>query len=182
MHVKERKARFVGVLMRMMLACVLLLALGGAAVASPFALRVDGLACPFCAFGIEKKLLKVPGVVELDILLDEGKIGLTLAEGAALDLPALQEAVKQAGFTLHSLLVDGAEGRLSRDAAGNLILTSADPSATFEVSLEHVEDRDWSRETRPVAVRVSGTVMDFESRPPTLVVSEIVPQGDTRSP
>ena len=30
-------------------------------------LYVDGLACPFCTFGIEKSLKKVPGVVSVEM-------------------------------------------------------------------------------------------------------------------
>ncbi|MDQ3269572.1 MAG: heavy-metal-associated domain-containing protein [Pseudomonadota bacterium] len=48
-----------------------LLVLAANALASPasYRLRVDGLACPFCAYGIEKQLSKLDGVarVETDI-------------------------------------------------------------------------------------------------------------------
>lgn len=178
----EGKPRLPKMLVRALLASMSVLVLEGAAAATEITLRVDGLTCPFCAFGVEKKLLALPGVVGIDFRLDEGKIGLTLAEGAALDVPALREAVKKAGFTLHSLLVEDAVGHLSRNSAGDLVFTSADPSATFEVGLERVHDRDWSLERLPVAVRVSGTVTDLEHRRPVLVVSEIEPQGDSHSP
>ena len=36
-------------------------------------LQVNGMSCPFCAFGIEKKLRSVDGVQEVDVLLDEGR-------------------------------------------------------------------------------------------------------------
>jgi mercuric ion binding protein len=161
-----------------MLAFVLILALVGTASAAEFTLRVDGMACPFCAYGIEKKLLKMPGVEKLNILMDEGKIILTLAAGAELDVPALHSAVRNAGFTLHSILVREAAGRLSRDSTGDLVLTSLDPSITFKVSLKdqgilNSDTQDW-----PLPVLASGTVTEFKSRTPMLVASKIVPRAD----
>jgi len=173
----NRRPRLITTLTAMMLAFVLIPGLAATASAAEFTLRVDGMACPFCAFGIEKKLRKLPGVEELNILLDEGKIVLTLAPGAELDVPALNKAVKNAGFTLHSLLVDEADGRLSRDAAGDLLLTSLDPSVTFKVSLNQPEALAWKSENQPMPVLASGTVTEFKSRTPTLVASKVVPWG-----
>lgn len=174
---RNRQPRLIELLTGAMLAVVLILGLAGTASSADFTLRVDGMACPFCAFGIEKKLLKVPGVEELTILIDEGKIVLMLAAGAELDVPALHEAVKNAGFTLHSLLVDEAAGRLSRDAAGGLVLTSLDPSVTFKLSLKDPEALNWKSDDQPMPVFVSGTVTEFKSRAPVLVASKIVPRA-----
>ncbi len=43
--------------------------LAGTALAAPpaYKLRVDGLACPFCAYGIEKQLSKLEGVERIDV-------------------------------------------------------------------------------------------------------------------
>ncbi len=173
----NRQPRLIENLTATMLAVVLVLGLAGTASSAEFTLRVDGMACPFCAFGIEKKLLKVPGVEDLTILIDEGKIVLKLTAGAELDVPALHKAVKNAGFTLHSLLVDEAAGRLTRDAAGDLVLTSRDPSVTFKVSLKDLEAFNWKSEDQPMAVLASGTVTEFKSRTPVLVASKIVPRA-----
>ncbi len=173
----RRQPRLLEALTGTMLAFVLMLAFVATASASEFSLRVDGMACPFCAFGIEKKLLELPGVEELEILIDAGKIVLTLAAGAELDVPALHKAVKNAGFTLHSLLVHEAVGRLSRDAAGDLILTSLDPSVTFKLSLKHPEALNWKFEDQPMPVLASGTVTEFKSRTPVLVASKVVPRA-----
>lgn len=175
-YARDRQPRLMQALAWMMLAFVLMLAFVGTVSASEFTLRVDGMACPFCAFGIEKKLLELPGVEQLDILIDEGKIVLILVAGAELDVPALHKAVKNAGFTLHSLLVHEAVGRLSRDAAGDLIVTSLDPSVTFKLSLKHPKALNWKFEDQPMPVLASGTVTEFKSRTPVLVASKIVPR------
>ena len=37
-------------------------------------IEVGGLACPFCAYGIEKRLKKIDGIAELSVLLEEGTV------------------------------------------------------------------------------------------------------------
>ena len=66
-------------------------------------LEVSGMACPFCAFGIEKKLRAVPGVSEVTIFLDEGRIQLAfLPENDAVP-DDIEGAVEKAGFKLSTL-------------------------------------------------------------------------------
>ncbi len=43
--------------------------------------RVDGLSCSFCAYGLEKKLLEIDGVKSIEISIDDGVALLTLDKG-----------------------------------------------------------------------------------------------------
>ena len=61
--------------------------------------RVDGLACPFCAYGLEKKLNGISGVGKIEINVKEGTATLIAGPGASVDIEALEEAVSKAGFT-----------------------------------------------------------------------------------
>jgi len=61
--------------------------------------RVDGLSCPFCAFGMEKRLKKLDGLEDLRILVDEGRAVMTFREGSAVDFDAIGEAIRKGGFT-----------------------------------------------------------------------------------
>ncbi len=63
-------------------------------------LYVDGLACPFCAYGVEKKVTGLKGVEKIDIDIDGGLVSVTMAGGATLDEATASEAVDQAGFSL----------------------------------------------------------------------------------
>lgn len=65
-----------------------------------YRLRVDGLACPFCAYGLEKKLNAVKGVEHLEVDVASGLVKVSMTEGATLDEAAAKKAVKEAGFTL----------------------------------------------------------------------------------
>lgn len=63
-------------------------------------LTVDGLACPFCAYGIEKKLKKLPGVSKMDIQMKKGKVVLKMKPGESPTALQIKKAVEEAGYTL----------------------------------------------------------------------------------
>ncbi|GIW40339.1 MAG: hypothetical protein KatS3mg076_0916 [Candidatus Binatia bacterium] len=63
--------------------------------------QVGGLACPFCAYGLEKHLGRLSGVKRVETEIARGEVVLELEE----DKPGpseseIREAVKRAGFTL----------------------------------------------------------------------------------
>ncbi len=65
--------------------------------------RVDGLACPFCAYGLEKKLKKLEGLKDIKILINEGKVTLSFKEGASINREDIEKAVEEGGFTPRSI-------------------------------------------------------------------------------
>ena len=65
-----------------------------------YKLYVDGLACPFCAYGVEKKVTGLKGVRKIEIDIDAGIVAVTMVDGATLDEAAAKRAVDQAGFSL----------------------------------------------------------------------------------
>ena len=67
--------------MTLMLLLLLPVAHAGSAV---YSLQVDGLACPFCAYGIEKKLSAIDGVEQIDVDIKEGQVIVIMADGASL--------------------------------------------------------------------------------------------------
>ena len=66
-------------------------------------LHVEGLACPFCTFGIEKGLKKVPGVISAETTIRTGVVRVQMEPSTPLDYAALWEAVKESGFTPASI-------------------------------------------------------------------------------
>ncbi len=93
-------------------ALVLLLPVAAFAAQTQYQLRVDGLACPFCAYGIEKELTRTDGVEGIDIDINAGTVTVTMADGAAMTEEKAQQIVKDAGFTLAGFekVETGAEG------------------------------------------------------------------------
>ncbi len=68
-------------------------------------MKVDGLACAFCAYGLEKKLKNLKGVEEVKISLNEGKVWIKLKEGYKADEKTLRKLVKESGFILREISI-----------------------------------------------------------------------------
>lgn len=88
-------------------------------------LRVNGLSCPFCAFGIEKKLLDVDGVQRVDVFLDDGRIALTFAPENAATVSDLEQAVEKAGFELAALQLTARGHLLGSEEEGAVLVAGA---------------------------------------------------------
>ena len=89
--------------------------------------QVDGLACPFCAYGLEKKLKNLPGVANVQIELNTGWASFDVLSGVLLPGP-VQGAVRDAGFTprdikvIASGTVQGKGDELRLDVSGGQTL------------------------------------------------------------
>ena len=92
---KQRRIIFIAL-------AILLTPLASDAAPNVYQLTVDGLACPFCAYGIEKELSTLEGIEKFDIDLKRGTVVVTMAEGMVLTETAAVEAVRNAGFTLRT--------------------------------------------------------------------------------
>lgn len=68
-----------------------------------YRMRVDGLACPYCAYGIEKSLNKIDGVDKIDFDLDNGLVTVNVAEGVTLSDKQMIKLFNDAGFTFRSM-------------------------------------------------------------------------------
>ena len=125
----------------MRIVLTLALVIGTLGAASPalaniahYDVRVDGLACPFCAYGLEKKLKKLPGVSAVEIDLDAGLASFDVAPATVLMPAPVQEAVRDAGFTPRGITVrasgtvqgDGDDLRLDVGDGQRLMLRSGD--------------------------------------------------------
>jgi mercuric ion binding protein len=71
--------------------------------------RVDGLSCPFCAYGLEKKLKSIDGVEKLEIKINDGLAILTYKDGAKIDKDVITKKVKEAGFTPGEITIGTAQ-------------------------------------------------------------------------
>ncbi len=92
----------------------------------------NGMACPFCAYGVEKKLGQMKGVTDVTVDLKTSTASLTFEEGFSLDLAAIQKAVRRAGFTMGTVTIS-AIGSIT-DSDGNLFLEVRDSQQKFLLS------------------------------------------------
>jgi len=63
-------------------------------------IEVKGLACPFCAFGMEKELKKVSGVESVEIELKEGLAYISTPIEQMPTNESLEKIIRDAGFTV----------------------------------------------------------------------------------
>lgn len=68
-----------------------------------YEMRVDGLACPYCAYGIEKKLSAIDGVQNLDVDLENGLVSVDVSDGVVLSEADMKQLFNDAGFTYRSM-------------------------------------------------------------------------------
>ena len=80
----------------------LLLPVGAYAASEVYELGVDGLACPYCAYGIEKQVSYIDGVETIEVNIKMGQVIVTMVEGAVLSEERARQATADAGFTLRS--------------------------------------------------------------------------------
>lgn len=144
-------------------------------------LYVDGLACPFCTFGIEKSLKKVPGVVSLETTIRTGVVRIQLESGARLDPAALNEAVKKSGFTpsrievtvTGTLVTSNKHPALKSAAKAGQTFRLVEPGAegTYELlSAELLEKLESASADGSKRLTVSGRVHSHAGLPPALAV------------
>jgi len=65
--------------------------------------EVKGLACPFCAYGLEKKIKKIKGVESIKIDIEEGLVYLTMLTSQKPTKKTLEKIVTDAGFTPNNI-------------------------------------------------------------------------------
>ena len=62
-------------------------------------IEVTGMTCPFCVYGTEKKLSKLPGVDKAEVSLKNKQARIVMKPGESADLEAIRKAITAAGFT-----------------------------------------------------------------------------------
>ena len=111
-----------GVIKVMVVMAVVSLTAGSAMAQTKHVIGVDGMSCPFCAYGLEKKLKKVKDVESVTIDLNEGEVVVIAKAGATIKEESLRRAVKEAGFSVSSLEKIESEAKGQKSAlspAGN---------------------------------------------------------------
>ena len=63
-------------------------------------LKVDGMVCPFCAYGLEKRLEEIASIDAVLIRISDGLVQIRTMEDQELTDEALTDAVKKSGFSL----------------------------------------------------------------------------------
>jgi len=145
-------------------------------------LRVNGLSCPFCVFGIEKKLLEVDGVQGVEVFLDAGRIALRFEPDNEAMVSDLEKAVEKAGFELVALQLTVRGQLLGGEQGGAYLVASARMKfrllerrgeSTEPISTSTLRRLRESTGQEGGSMVVSGAVGDWDEETPTLVVEPL---------
>jgi copper chaperone CopZ len=75
-----------------------------------FEIQVDGLGCPFCAYGLEKKFKEFKGIKKVAIDIETGDFSFQYPAVKNLSMQAVEEQVKKAGYTPKIAVITRANG------------------------------------------------------------------------
>lgn len=145
---------------------------------------VDGLGCPFCAYGLEKKFKEFKGIKNVKIDIETGKFTFSYPSDKEITLEQIENKVDKAGYTAVKTKVLRGDGSVESAEAEKTQLTdeSIVISETFFVagncgmckariekatkSIDGVIDADWNKEDKKLTV-------SFDQNQITLVDIEI---------
>lgn len=63
-------------------------------------MTVTGLSCPFCVYGLEKRLKTLEGLETLEVDTETGEVMLVLEDGREVSEERIRELVNEAGFNV----------------------------------------------------------------------------------
>ncbi len=87
-----------------------------------FMVQVDGLGCPFCAYGLEKKFKEFRGIKNVKIDIETGDFSFDYPAEKALTLEAVTQQVEKAGYTPITSKIVRANGTVESSEDGKSAL------------------------------------------------------------
>lgn len=87
-----------------------------------FMVQVDGLGCPFCAYGLEKKFKEFKGIKNVKIDIETGDFSFKYPAEKALTMNAVIQQVDKAGYTPISSKIERADGKIESSEDGKVAL------------------------------------------------------------
>jgi copper chaperone CopZ len=77
-----------------------------------FEVQVDGLGCPFCAYGLEKKFKEFKGIKDIAIDIETGDFSFSYPAVKALSMEAVLSQVEKSGYTPNLAKITRADGSI----------------------------------------------------------------------
>lgn len=98
-----------------------------------FTVHVEGLGCPFCAYGLEKKFKEFKGLKKPTINMETGKFTFQFPSKEALSIERVEKQVESAGYTAVRVQIERANGQL--EDSKTTITTVSNTSKTQEAQI-----------------------------------------------
>lgn len=84
-----------------------------------YEIQVDGLGCPFCAYGLEKRFKEFKGIKKVKIEIESGDFSFEYPSDNALSIDDVEKKVEKAGYTPITTKITRADGRVETSGATN---------------------------------------------------------------
>ena len=134
-----------------------------------FMIQVDGLGCPFCAYGLEKKFKEFKGIKDVKIDIETGDFSFSYPSEKALSMADVEKQVEKAGYTPITSRIERADGKVEEsDASGASDKTEGEATKNLMVagncgmcesriskavkSVNRVSDISWDKNTKMAKV------------------------------
>lgn len=88
-----------------------------------FEVQVDGLGCPFCAYGLEKKFKEFKGIKKVAIDIETGDFSFLYPTEKALTMQAVIAQVEKAGYTPNDAKITRANGDIETSGSTTTVLS-----------------------------------------------------------
>ena len=99
-----------------------------------FTVQVDGMGCPFCAYGLEKKFKEVEGISKMQIEIETGILRFEVPSNKGMTIAQAEERVNASGYTPRSVAVTRADGREEKSEAAPAVPAEGVERRSFMVA------------------------------------------------
>jgi len=127
-----------------------------------YEVKVDGLGCPFCAFGLEKKFKELKGLKNVKIDMETGIFTFTYPAENPLSVLEVEHQVNEAGYTPIKTKIVRVDGKIEESEEPEEI--DIDETMLTTKSFYAGGDCDMCRSRMERAVRRTGAVTEFDWR------------------
>ncbi len=145
--------------------------------------QVDGLGCPFCAYGLEKKFKELKGIKKVRIDMETGVMTFNYPSDKMIDIETIETQVDKAGYTPVTTEITRSSGEVVASVREDEILEAETlanaQKASFKVrgncsmckariekaanELVGVDGAVWEAETQLIKLKYDATVTDIEA-------------------
>jgi len=95
-----------------------------------FEVQVDGLGCPFCAYGLEKKFKEFKGIKKVAIDIETGDFSFSYPAEKALSMDAVVKQVEKAGYTPITSKITRSTGDIELSESNTTVLSKESVAKT----------------------------------------------------
>ncbi|SDB28028.1 Copper chaperone CopZ [Flavobacteriaceae bacterium MAR_2010_188] len=91
-----------------------------------YQVKVDGLGCPFCAYGLEKKFKEFKGIKNVKIEIETGDFTFDYPADKALSIEDVENQVEKAGYTPMTTKIVRADGKIEASGEMEVVADNAE--------------------------------------------------------